>query len=30
MWPTAVALAVGALATALGYLLLARLMKVSE
>jgi putative peptidoglycan lipid II flippase len=29
-WPTAVALATGALATALGYLLLARLMKVNE
>ncbi|MGR8008799.1 murein biosynthesis integral membrane protein MurJ [Streptomyces hypolithicus] len=29
-WPTAVALAAGALTTALGYLLLARLMKVSE
>jgi putative peptidoglycan lipid II flippase len=29
-WPTAVALATGALATAVGYLLLARLMKVNE
>ncbi|KOU14849.1 integral membrane protein MviN [Streptomyces sp. WM6372] len=29
-WPTAVALTAGALATALGYLLLARLMKVNE
>jgi putative peptidoglycan lipid II flippase len=29
-WPTAVALAAGALATALAYLLLARLLKVNE
>jgi putative peptidoglycan lipid II flippase len=29
-WPTAIALVVGALATAVGYLLLARLMKVSD